>query len=113
MSILGRNGSTYPIHLIVRDNTFSQMKTVEIYKGKPGEPVVERTTFGWITHGGDCMYCGDVSTTRCYIVLMCLAWKTGEKMINWMFTPNSTRPLFETRKYGIKSNTWCPTYRNK
>ena len=56
----------YPIHLIVGDNTFSRMKTEEIYKGKPGEPVVEGTTFGWIIHGGDlandeCMYCRDVS----------------------------------------------------
>ena len=55
----------YPIHLIVGDNTFSRMKTEEIYKGKPGEPVVEGTTFGWIIHGGDlpndeCMYCRDV-----------------------------------------------------
>ncbi len=56
----------YPIHLIIGDNTFSRMKTEEIYKGKSGEPVVEGTTFGWIIHGGDfpideCMYCRDVS----------------------------------------------------
>jgi gentisate 1,2-dioxygenase len=42
------------------------MKPVEIYKGKPGEPVVEGTTLGWIIHGGDLanderMYCRDVS----------------------------------------------------
>ena len=56
----------YPIHLIIGDNTFSQIKTEEIYKGEAGEPLVEGTTFGRIIHGGDqandeCMYCRDVS----------------------------------------------------
>ena len=30
----------YPVHLIVGDNTFSQMKTEEMHKGKLEEPVV-------------------------------------------------------------------------
>ena len=56
----------YPIHLIIGDNTFCRIKTHEMCKGKPGEPLVEGTTFGWIIHGGDlpndeCMFCRDVS----------------------------------------------------
>ena len=56
----------YPVHLIIGDNTFSRIKTEEIYKGEAGEPVVEGTTFGWIMHGRDlandeCMHCRDIS----------------------------------------------------
>ena len=39
-----------------------------MFKGKPGEPLVEETTFGWVVHGGDeygsgstCMYVREVS----------------------------------------------------
>ena len=39
-----------------------------MFKGNPGEPLVEETTFGWIVHGGDeytsdgvCMYLREVN----------------------------------------------------
>ena len=39
-----------------------------MFKGKPGEPLVEETMFGWVVHGGDeygsgstCMYLREVS----------------------------------------------------
>ena len=38
------------------------------FKGNPGEPIVEETTFGWVVHGGDeytsdsaCMYLKEVN----------------------------------------------------
>lgn len=39
-----------------------------MFKGNPGEPLVEETTFGWVVHGGDeytsdgvCMYLREVN----------------------------------------------------
>ena len=52
----------YPIHLILGDATYSKTRTEQVYKGKPEDPIVEGTTFGWIVHGGEeyadskCMY---------------------------------------------------------
>ena len=91
----------YPVHLIIGDNTFSRIKTEEIYKGEAGEPVVEGTTFGWIIHGGDltndeCMYCRDVSDYQMLYSLDVLGVEDrGED--------NCSRPLFETKKDGTKS----------
>ena len=48
-----RVGAEYTIHLILGDNTFSGIKTEEVIKGAKGDPIVEVTTFGYITHGGD------------------------------------------------------------
>ena len=38
---------------ILGDSSYCKIKTEEIYKGKPGELIVEGTTFGWVIHGGD------------------------------------------------------------
>lgn len=35
----------------------------EIHKGRPGEPIEEGTTFGWVIHGGD-----DHITDQCMFV---------------------------------------------
>ena len=56
-------GEEYPLHLILGDNTYSRIRTEQVYKGEPGDPIVEGTTFGWVIHGGDlvntqCMFVG-------------------------------------------------------
>ena len=43
----------YPIHVISGDSTYCRIRTEEVYKGQPGEPIVEGTTFGWVIHGGN------------------------------------------------------------
>ena len=43
----------HTIHLILGDKFYSKIKTKDILKGKPEEPIVEGTTFGWVIHGGD------------------------------------------------------------
>ena len=55
-----------PIEIILGDNTYCRIKTEEVFIGKPGEPIVEGTTFGWVIHGGElsgnsCMYTKVVS----------------------------------------------------
>ena len=56
----------YAIHLILGDKFYSKIKTKDIFKGKPEEPIVEGTTFGWVIHGGDfpgnqCMFTRETS----------------------------------------------------
>ena len=58
----------HQIHLILGDGIYSRTRTERVFKGKPGEPLVEETTLGWVVHGGDeygsgntCMYLGEVS----------------------------------------------------
>ena len=46
-------GDEYPIHVILGDSTYCRIRTEEVYKGQPGEPIVEGTTFGWVIHGGN------------------------------------------------------------
>ena len=46
-------GNEYPIHVILGDSTYCRIRTEEVYKGQPGEPIVEGTTFGWVIHGGN------------------------------------------------------------
>ena len=46
------------IHLILGDTTYSRIRTEKVFKGKPGEPLVEETAFGWVVHGDD-DYAGD------------------------------------------------------
>ena len=58
------NGEEYPLHLILGDNTYSRIRTEQVYMGEPGDPIVEGTTFGWVIHGGDlvntqCMFVGE------------------------------------------------------
>ena len=55
-----RSGDEYKIDIILGDSTYCKIKTEEIYKGNPGEPIVEGTTFGWVIHGGD-----DHATDQC------------------------------------------------
>ena len=35
------------------DQTYCKIRTEEVFKGNPGDPVVEGSTFGWIIHGGN------------------------------------------------------------
>ena len=39
--------------MILGDSTYCRIRTEEVYKGQPGEPIVEGTTFGWVIHGGN------------------------------------------------------------
>ena len=61
-----RVDNEYLIEIILGDNTYCRMETEEVFIGKPGEPIVEGTTFGWVIHGGElpgnsCMYTKVVS----------------------------------------------------
>ncbi|XP_048575296.1 uncharacterized protein LOC116604510 [Nematostella vectensis] len=42
----------YPIHVILSDAFYCKIRTEQIIKGQPDDPVVEGTTFGWVVHGG-------------------------------------------------------------
>ena len=62
------SGGEYQIHLILGDSMYSKIRTEKVFKGNPGEPLVEETTFGWVVHGGDeytsdgvCMYLREVN----------------------------------------------------
>ena len=39
--------------MILGDKTYCKIRTEEVFKGNPGDPVVEGSTFGWIIHGGN------------------------------------------------------------
>ena len=45
-------GEEYPLHIILCDNIYSRIRTENVFKGEPGDPIVEGTTFGWVIHGG-------------------------------------------------------------
>jgi hypothetical protein len=47
------HGDEYQMHVIIGDSTYCRIKTEEVYKGTPGDPIVEGTTFGWTIHGGE------------------------------------------------------------
>ena len=58
----------HQIHLILGDGIYNRIRTERVFKGKPGEPLVEETTLGWVVHAGDeygsgstCMYLREVS----------------------------------------------------
>ena len=62
---MNREG-TYPIHIVLGDKIYGKIHTEEIFKGNPGDPVVEGSTFGWIIHGGNysseqCMFTSETS----------------------------------------------------
>ena len=40
-----------PIHLILVDSTYCKIRTKQVFKGRPEDPIVEGTTFGWVIHG--------------------------------------------------------------
>ena len=48
-----QHGDAYQMHVILGDSTYSRIKTEDVFKGKPGDPIVEGTTFGWTVHGGE------------------------------------------------------------
>ena len=48
----------YPIHVILGDSTYRKIRTEQTLKGRPEDPIVGGTTFGWIIHGGE-DYAGD------------------------------------------------------
>ena len=52
-SYLCNRGSKYQIHVIIGDSTYCRIKTEEVYKGAPGDPIVEGTTFAWTVHDGE------------------------------------------------------------
>ena len=62
---MNREG-TYHIHIVLSDKIYCKIRTEEIFKGNPGDPVVEGSTFGWIIHGGNysseqCMFTRETS----------------------------------------------------
>ena len=46
-------GDQYPLHMSLGHSTYCRIRTDEVYKGQPGEPIVEGTTFGRVIHGGN------------------------------------------------------------
>lgn len=42
----------YPIHVILGDRTYCKIRTDQTFKGRPEDPIVKGTTFGWVIHGG-------------------------------------------------------------
>ncbi|XP_028405760.1 uncharacterized protein LOC114528332 [Dendronephthya gigantea] len=48
-----KHGDEYQMHVIIGDTTYCRIKTEEVFKGEPADPIVEGTTFGWIIHGGE------------------------------------------------------------
>ena len=49
----------HQIHLILGDGVYSRIRTERVFKGHPGEPLVEETTSGWVVHAGDEYECGN------------------------------------------------------
>lgn len=43
----------HQIHLILGDSVYSRIRTEKAFKRKPGDPLEEETTFGWVIFGGD------------------------------------------------------------
>ena len=41
----------YLIHLILGDATYCKIRTEQVYKGRPEDPIVEGTTLGWVVQG--------------------------------------------------------------
>ena len=48
-----KQSDEYQMHVILGDSTYCRIKTEEVFKGEPGDPIVEGTTFGWTIHGGE------------------------------------------------------------
>ena len=86
-----RPGDEYKIDIILGDSTYCKIMTEDIYKGNPGEPIVEGTTFGWVIHGGD-----DHATDQCMF--------TGDLRLREIVQP---RGVGSTRSRGERS-TRCP-----
>ena len=39
--------------MILGDSTYCKIRTEQVFKGRPEDPIVEGTTFGWVIHGGE------------------------------------------------------------
>ena len=48
-----KQGDEYQMHVILGDSTYCRIKTEEVFKGNPGDSIVEGTTFGWTVRGGE------------------------------------------------------------
>ena len=46
-------GGSYPIHMILGDKMYCKIRTEKMFKGNPGDRVVEGPTFGGIIHDGN------------------------------------------------------------
>ena len=46
-------GGSYPIHMFLGDKMYCKIRTEEVFKGNPGDRVVEGPTFGGIIHDGN------------------------------------------------------------
>ncbi|XP_068671092.1 uncharacterized protein [Montipora foliosa] len=57
------SGVEYQIHLILGDSMYSRIRTERVFKGNPGEPLLEEATSGWVVHGGD-EYTSDENIAR-------------------------------------------------
>ncbi|CAB4008154.1 Hypothetical predicted protein [Paramuricea clavata] len=47
-----KQSDEYQMHVILGDSTYCRIKT-EVFKGEPGDPIVEGITFRWTIHGGE------------------------------------------------------------
>ena len=48
-----QHGEEYQMHVIIGDSTYCRIKTEQVHKGGPGDPIVKGTAFGWTIHGGE------------------------------------------------------------
>ena len=64
-------GDDYPINAILGDSIYYRFKTNDVFTRKPGGPIVEETTFGWIIHGGDRVTDGCLFTKKQVTVSGC------------------------------------------
>ena len=49
---IGQNLNGTLSMLFLGDATYGKIRTDQVFKGKPEDPIVEGTTFGWVVHGG-------------------------------------------------------------
>ena len=50
--VYSSNNNIYKIHMIMEIVMFNNIRSDVIIKGEEGEPVIEKTKFGWTVHGG-------------------------------------------------------------
>ena len=82
--------------MILGDSTYCQIRTEERYKGQPGEPIVEGTTFGWVIHRGNdsdnqSFFSRDISDYERLYNLDVLLSGTEVRMMSLMSTKSSKR----------------------
>ena len=80
----------YPIHVILGDSTYCKIRTEQTFKGRPEDPIVEGTTFGWIIHGGE-----EYTDNKCVGYTLCHSLTThsyGPILVLFSST-STTRPM--------------------